>query len=642
MKTKSKYCGAALSLFSILALVSCAGTPSSTPSLSSLPSSSAPSSSPESSSEKPSLPQSSIAVPDSSVDSSSSDSSVAPEWSQEDIASAVFSSLPDTPVGETLDLSAYVTFKTKDGAVVPAASVKEFTVEQDMDNDTAYILTDEEEPFLVVGQNIGTATIDLSLVGAEGKTVRATARLAVVASDKLTSLSKSLEGLSDNYTIQFGVYDAARTEDYYFTGTEGQVILSDGKLYDFTADDIDGSGFSVHAGAAAENGKEALAAALPALSIDPDDIYYEPSFAEANGTQYVIEDVDTVGTLMANIGLSSYLELSDGVYYAYGFGINQVAEDQVSLTLFLLDIYGYTLSWIEDPFVLSDIGTTSLPYVDDYIASGKIPTSNSGSMADRFASIAEGMNYTVSASGVFQDPETGKAIETEDLPQYATLKDFYDASMAERLFLFTENGEYGDYYMYDSYEGYSHSTFGYFNHADGYVCTFSMEDGKAVIGSVDYDWYTGQPTPAPFYDTYGANLSNITAEVVEKANLTQDETDPAVFHYAYSRDGGKGGYYFDESLVMMLFDFLYPDVTALYLDDSEGTPMAEGITGDLTLEEDGGIGFVFTLPTPIDESNTVDLVITGSVGDVGSTVINGLSDILDAEPEESGGGWWGW
>lgn len=661
MKKHQKFCGMTLSLFSVLALVACNDTSSSLPSshasdLSSDLESSIVSETPDSSvidsssiasvsSEK----DSSVAVSseaDSSVASGSSDSSAALELTAADVATAEFAALPDTPVGETLDLSKYVTFKTEDGTVVPTENVEGVTVEQDTLNDTAYILTDTDSPFLVMGQNVGTATIELSLTGADDETVTASAALKIVASEELTSLADSLADLTDNYTLSFSGLEGARTENYYSTGTEGEVVLSDGKLYSFSTEDIDGTGLTVFAGALADDGQEALEEDMPALSIDAEDIVYEPYFEAQDLSAYVIEDTANVTTLLENIGLSSYITLDDGSsYYAYGFGIDSVSEGTVSLTLILLDIYTSQLAVISDPFVISDIGSTSLSYLDDYIAAGTIPESGTDAVAERFTSIAEGMNYTVTASGSFHDPETGAVVAEEDLPSYSSLKDFYDAALTERLFMFTEDGEYVDYYMYDSYYGYTHNTFGYFDHADGYVCTFSMEDGKAVIGEKDIDWYTGQATPAPFYDTYGANLSTITAEIVTNAHMTQDAEDPNVYHYAYALDGGKGSYYFDESFVMVLFDLIYPDVTSLYLDDSQGTPMAENITGDITLRDDGGVDFVFTLPTPLDGTTTLDLVITGTIGDVGTTVINGLSDILDDEPAASGdGGWgdWGW
>lgn len=87
---------------------------------------------------------------------------------------------------------------------------------------------------------------------------------------------------------------------------------------------------------------------------------------------------------------------------------------------------------------------------------------------------------------------------------------------------------------------------------------------------------------------------------------------------------------------------LYGDMLSLYLDDSQGRAMMWDMTMDLRLEEDGSVSFGIVLPTPIDETTTVDLVIDGSISDIGTTVIPGLSDILDDEPEpsDSWGDWY--
>ena len=178
--------------------------------------------------------------------------------------------------------------------------------------------------------------------------------------------------------------------------------------------------------------------------------------------------------------------------------------------------------------------------------------------------------------------------------------------------------------------------YGYLNHVDGYVCTFTVEDGVAVMGSKDEDPYFGATTEAPFYDTYGGNLSAVTLESIEGAGLTPDGEDPSLYHYVYANDiNATGDYWYDMSFGSLFMEPLYGDMLSLYLDDSQGRAMMWDMTMDLRLEDDGSISFEIVLPTPIDETTTVDLVIDGSISDIGTTVIPGLSDILDDEPEPS-------
>ena len=370
------------------------------------------------------------------------------------------------------------------------------------------------------------------------------------------------------------------------------------------------------------------------VDIGAGDIVYDPTFEDLGGSYYL--SGDPVDEVMGSLGLNGLLTMADGYYIPVALVLKNVTETEIDLVPLLMNYVDGSLVYVND-LVITEIGTAALPYVDEYIESGKIPVADAGPLGDAILEAAEGLNYTITASGAFYEDGTDTLIADADLPSYSTLSDFYAAGKLERQMLFTSDGMYVESCMYDDYGGgFTPSNYGYLNHVDGYVCTFTMEDGVAVMGSKDEDPYFGTTTEAPFYDTYGGNLSVVTLESIEGAGLTPDGEDPNLYHYVYANDiNATGDYWYDMSFGSFFMEPLYGDMLSLYLDDSQGSAMMWDMTMDLRLEDDGSISFEIVLPTPIDETTTVDFVIDGSISDIGTTVIPGLSDILDDEPEPS-------
>lgn len=555
---------------------------------------------------------------------------------QADIAKVSFKALPDLEVASEIDLADYLLLETSDGKEVPAASLLAFdlaTYEED-DVGTAYAL-DAEHPLVVTAAQMGTATLTISFEGAGGTTLAASATLNIVENAAIGAYMDVLGTVKDTFRAELDPYVGVRTPDYAAIDTEGQVVLGDGQLYRFTVDDLaTGEGFAVLAPALEESGEEALALAMPEVDIGAGDIVYDPTFEDLGGSYYL--SGDPVDEVMGSLGLNGLLTMADGYYIPVALVLKNVTETEIDLVPLLMNYVDGSLVYVND-LVITEIGTAALPYVDEYIESGKIPVADAGPLGDAILEAAEGLNYTITASGAFYEDGTDTLIADADLPSYSTLSDFYAAGKLERQMLFTSDGMYVESCMYDDYGGgFTPSNYGYLNHVDGYVCTFTMEDGVAVMGSKDEDPYFGTTTEAPFYDTYGGNLSVVTLESIEGAGLTPDGEDPNLYHYVYANDiNATGDYWYDMSFGSFFMEPLYGDMLSLYLDDSQGSAMMWDMTMDLRLEDDGSISFEIVLPTPIDETTTVDFVIDGSISDIGTTVIPGLSDILDDEPEPS-------
>ena len=462
---------------------------------------------------------------------------------QADIAKVSFKALPDLEVASEIDLADYLLLETADGKEVPAASLLAFdlaTYEED-DVGTAYAL-DAEHPLVVTAAQMGTTTLTISFEGAGGTTLTASATLNIVENAAIGAYMDVLGTVKDTFRAELDPYVGVRTSDYAAIDTEGQVVLGDGQLYRFTVDDLaTGEGFAVLAPALEESGEEALALAMPEVDIGAGDIVYDPTFEDLGGSYYL--SGDPVDEVMASLGLNGLIAMADGYYIPVALVLKNVTETEIDLVPLLMNYADGSLVYVND-LIITEIGTAALPYVDEYIESGKIPVADAGPLGDAILGAAEGLNYTIRASGAFYEDGTDTLIADADLPSYSSLSDFYAAGKLERQMLFTSDGMYVESCMYDDYGGgFTPSNYGYLNHVDGYVCNFTMEDGVAVMGSKDEDPYFGTTTEAPFYKTYGGNLSAVTLESIEGAGLTPDGEDPNLYHYVYANDINATGDY---------------------------------------------------------------------------------------------------
>lgn len=565
------------------------------------------------------------------------------------VASIKLAALPNIKIGEMVDIADYLTLVMADGTELTIDEVdgaREETLVQDM-GDTAegdaMLTIDEEDPLKVSVVNVGTAKLEVNLVATPTKILDTEGELTVTASDEMVAMLETLDTIEDNFTIKMPEegLEGARTANYYSYGTEGGVILNDGKLYRFTADGLDGGNFAVTTAIIAEDGASYMAESMPAVDIGEADLVWEPLLADL-GFEYSIVAEDDVSSIMGSLGLDVLIPSGGTYYVVVELGVKAAAEGTVTLVPIMIDISMTTMAFLSD-ITISDIGATALEYVDDYIESGEIPQSNAGALKEKFGAIADGENYTITASGGLYETGTDTALNQADLPEQTSLGDMYTALYGDRMLQFTEDGMWYEGYSYDDwYRIFDKSEYGYMDHVDGYVCSFDMEGGKAVIGEkqTDYDYEVGEcDVMAPFYDTFGINLWLVDEECLDGSNMIQDAENPNLYHYVYANDANRGTYYTDVSFGSLMLETIYGDMLSLLLDDTYGEAFIQNLTMDVLLTDDG-IVVTGNVPLTFTEEFAADFRFTINVGEVGTTVIPGLADILDDTPAPSSGGWY--
>ena len=565
------------------------------------------------------------------------------------VASIKLAALPNIKVGEMVDIADYLTLVMADGTELTIDEVdgaREETLVQDT-GDTAggdaMLTIDEEDPLKVSVVNVGTAKLEVNLVATPTKILDVEGELTATASDDMVAMLETLGAIEDNFTIKMPEegLEGARTANYYSYGTEGGVILNDGKLYRFTADGLDGGNFAVTTAIIAEDGASYMAESMPAVDIGEADLVWEPLLADL-GFEYSIVAEDDVSSIMGSLGLDVLIPSGGTYYVVVELGVKAAAEGTVTLVPIMIDISMTTMAFLSD-ITISDIGATALDYVDDYIESGEIPQSVVGGAKEKFLEIADGENYTITASGGLYETGTDTALNQADLPEQTSLGDMYTALYGDRMLQFTEDGMWYEGYSYDDLYGmFDKSEYGYMDHVDGYVCSFDMEGGKAVIGEkqTDYDYEVGEcDVMAPFYDTFGINLWLVDEECLDGSNMTQDAENPNLYHYVYANDANRGTYYTDVSFGSLMMETIYGDMLSLLLDNTYGEAFIQNLTMDVLLTDDG-IVVTGNVPLTFTEEFAADFRFTINVGEVGTTVIPGLADILDDTPAPSSGGWY--
>ena len=589
--------------------------------------------------------------PSSSSDASSSEASSSEESSKSKegtVESIAIDALPAIKVAETLDLTPYVHFLDGSGKEVSVPPLLEISVTQSSSSEDSGLIA-PLEGLSIVGSYPGTVTLSVSLLMAGTALATASAPLTVeTGSTEVAELLPELE-VGGNYTLKTvdadgkEIYSAYRDEAYYCDSLgEGAAILQDGLLYDLK---LDAQGALTGLPGGKENAAEELSELLPEIAIAEEDVIYDEPFYAASGleAEYGIYGYDAIDAIMTAAGIGSYIETSTDILLAYELPIFKASEGSISLATIYLSYLTYDLYLLPYTVEISAIGTTEVKVIEDYIASGEIPVFEGNEVTDRILEAANGMNYTIEATGNLVEVGTDTPIDKADLIEQEEMGDFYQATYETRYMYFTEDGMWVDDYFIDDLTGnVTHEEYGYMNHVDGYVCSFDYSSGKAEIGTKDTDWVTGAPVEAPFYDTYHKNLSSITEQTIVGARMSIDEEDPSIIHYSYADDEGELVVGVDHSFGALLLDLTHEDLITLALDDSIGAPLIESLTMDLWLTEANGVGYKARLTLPIDGQTSYDYIIEGEIKDIGTTVINGLSDILDDEPEYDWGGGWEW
>ena len=204
------------------------------------------------------------------------------------VASIKLAALPNIKIGEMVDIADYLTLVMADGTELTIDEVdgaREETLIQDT-GDTAegdaMLTIDEEDPLKVSVANVGTAKLEVNLVATPSKILDAEGELTATANDEMVAMLETLGTIEDNFTINMPEegLEGARTANYFSYGTEGGVILNDGKLYRFTADGLDGGNFAVTTAIIAEDGASYMAESMPAVDIGEADLVWEPLLAD--------------------------------------------------------------------------------------------------------------------------------------------------------------------------------------------------------------------------------------------------------------------------------------------------------------------------------------------------------------------------
>ena len=343
------------------------------------------------------------------------------------VASIKLAALPNIKIGEMVDIADYLTLVMADGTELTIDEVdgaREETLVQDT-GDTAegdaMLTIDEEDPLKVSVVNVGTAKLEVNLVATPTKILDAEGELTATANDEMVAMLETLGTIEDNFTIKMPEegLEGARTANYYSYGTEGGVILNDGKLYRFTADGLDGGNFAVTTAIIAEDGASYMAESMPAVDIGEADLVWEPLLADL-GFEYSIVSEDDVSSIMGSLGLDVLIPSGGTYYVVVELGVKAAAEGAVTLVPIMIDISMTGMALLND-ITISDIGTTALDYVDDYIESGEIPQSVVGGVKEKFLEIADGENYTITASGGLYETGTDTALNQADLPEQTSM-----------------------------------------------------------------------------------------------------------------------------------------------------------------------------------------------------------------------------
>lgn len=578
---------------------------------------------------------SSSAVADSSSSQSSSASSSS-SIAYGTLKEITIDAIPELGVKEELDLTPYVHFFDDKKQEMPLSALNASQLALNAGhvygspNTGSFAQKDAAaNPLLIVGTQVGTADIRITYSLSDTDYVWKDATFSVKGNAETAALASKWAGLGKNWTAKMGESKGYRTASYVQDAAgAGLLGLKDGKAYSF---DHAENKLNVYPGAKEGTIEEVLDGNYGAISFAESSFAYNPLTIGNDHFDYAIRQSASYKAFASLFGLTGSLTIDGGTYYLYQMSLQSTAEGFALRPI----IFNMAMQLAALPAITFEaIGTTALSDLDAYIASGTIPTSNVAPIVTFVNAARDGHNYTIEATGEFYTKGEDGSLTVADKSLFTgeNMPSFYEYSRKERQLLATQDGIYMHYYTTDDYTGeYSEVSLGYFNHTDGTICTFTMPDGKAKIGAKDTDW-SGQATSAPYWNEYKNNLANLTEEKLNQANFVQEGD---AFTYSYAHDGN-GTY---SKVGGLLLDYTHYDIGSLVTDTTYGTPIINSLTMSVTVSE-SALHYEIDIPMTIDEKGTNVLYrIKGDVKNVGSTVINGLSDILSGTPEEGDSGW---
>lgn len=548
--------------------------------------------------------------------------------------------IPDVTLGQELDLSTYVHFFNKGGEEIPFASLIKFALSLNNYGNKGAVSANAEKSWVLLAEQAGAVGGSLSCQGATAAdTVKADITFTVKANADVTALAKKWGAIKDNFTLTtstgFGSQVAVRTANYVSYGDGNGLIISkkDGEAYPFnfpSASDQSSVNVLPHDRGV---GSEVLAKNAPAFAIGEGDFRAYTALSSALKNKYTYFIVGTpIASMMMNLGMSSTLiSTSSADYYLAFLGVSLTGTD---LTFTVYGISAANQIGSFGDFTFSQVGTSSIASLDKYLSDNLAPEKTDVTpLINKIKTIADGHDYTIDGTAEFYQPGTSTVLDlSKEMTDSAFLKVFIENARKARQMKLTKDGMWMHYYNVseEKENAYDEVNYGYLNHTDGTVYSFTMENGTAVLGAQDVDYSTYSTTKAPYWNTYKKGLGILSEERITKGSLTVDK---GVYSYSYAYDLNYGSP--ENALGTNALDLLFPDFYDSFTSSSSGTPIIN--TESMTLAyDDASMTIGILIPLQVTSSVASDLKITLKVSAIGSTTITGLKDILSGTP--TGGG----
>lgn len=541
-------------------------------------------------------------------------------------------------VGENLDLTSYCHFFNAANEEVPAKSVTKLVLAEDsLKSKGTGTFSDASNVMLFTAEQAGDFLGTVSCQGvAADKTLTANVSFSITANSDITALAKKWSTIQDNFTLTasagFNSQVATRTANYISYGDGNGIVVSskDKEAYPFTLDSKGTLNVLPHDRGV---GSDILKEAAPLLEVSDKTFRNYQALSKAlKGTYSYFIVGAPIGRMMKNLGYESTLiSTSKGDYYLAFLGVKTTGDDFV-FTAYGISMAGALASFGD--FTFSAIGTSSLSVLDQYVKDAKAPDKvDVAPLINKIKSVADAHNYTVDGTADFYTIDGKSLVDLKSaMASNAFLEAFVGDIRKPRQLILTLDGMWMHYYNVNEEQDnkYDEVNFGYLNHTDGTVYTFTMENGKAVLGSQDMDYSTYAATKAPYWNTYKKGLASLSEERINQGSLT---VDSGVYQYEYVYDLNHGTP--EKALGTNALDLLFPECYDLFTSSSSGTPIIESEKMALSYD-DTSITVTISIPLYVTETIQSELRMTLKTTAIGSTVINGLSDILSGTSEGGG------
>jgi hypothetical protein len=538
-------------------------------------------------------------------------------------------------------LTGYLHFYNAANEEIPAKSVTKLALGEDSFKSKGVgVFADGSNPLLFSAEQAGDFLGNLSCQGASAdKTLTATVSFVITANSDITSLAKKWSAIQDNFTLTastgFNSQAAVRTANYISYGDGKGIVVSskDKEAYPFTLDSTGALNVLQHDRGV---GTDVMKEAAPLLSVGETTFRNYQALSKALSGKYSYFIVGApIANMMKELGYDSTLiSTSKGDYYLAFLGVKTTGDDFV-FTAYGISAAGSLASFGD--FAYSAIGTSSVTVLDQYVKDAKAPDKvDVAPLVNKIKTAADAHNYTIDGTADFYTLDGKSLVDMKSaMASSAFLEAFVGAVRKPRQLMLTPDGMWMHYYNVNEEEEnkYDEVNYGYLNHTDGTVYSFTMENGKAVIGSQDFDYTTYAATSAPYWNTYKKGLASLSEERINAGSLT---VESGVYQYEYVYDLNHGSP--EKSLGTNALDLLFPDLYDLFTSSSSGTPIIESEKASFAYD-DTSLTITISIPLYVTESLQSDLRVSLKTSAIGSTTINGLADILSATPSEGGEGY---